>query len=160
MARYLTSCASHRNLIFAAVMWEFGYSELDFLKKIINIFTKYVFCILSRFMRVWLWSLLKVQNLTDPFPDPLVRGTDPRNGTERNRNGYVPSVTDPEHCLAGMRTSTGTFINDRDSPAREIQNIAKKRAMERRERERLREQSKPRKKEFSLLPFLPFMLTS
>jgi hypothetical protein len=47
---------------------------------------------------------------------------------------------------------TGTLINDRDSPAREIQNIAKKRAMERRERERLREQSKPRKKEFSLLP--------
>jgi hypothetical protein len=38
------------------------------------------------------------------------------------------------------------FFANRDSPAREIQNIAKKRALERRERERLREQSKPRKK--------------
>ncbi len=54
---------------------------------------------------------------------------------------------------------TGTLINDRDSPAREIQNIAKKRAMERRERERLREQSKPRKKEFSLLsPIYAYVL--
>ncbi len=54
---------------------------------------------------------------------------------------------------------TGILINDRDSPAREIQNIAKKRAMERRERERLREQSKPRKKEFSLLsPIYAYVL--
>lgn len=43
------------------------------------------------------------------------------------------------------------LLINRDSPAREIQDIAKKRAMERRERERLREQNKPRKKEPHIL---------